>query len=643
MALAFLPALKLVQRYRLSVMMIVVASLFVTLFARLFYLQVVEGDAHAKAANRNQTRIVLEDAPRGRILDRDNNVLAGNREVDVITVERDALRRDAQLVERLAAFLRVDVSDIRRRIADPKRSVFKPVVVADHVDKAMVVALREHQSEFPGVNVSTKMERSYPLGGLGAHLIGYIGEMNEKELAARRSEGYQIGDAIGKVGIESAFEDQLRGKPGFDKIEVDANGRVVRVMEHRDPVPGNDVKLSLSLDLQRSAETALAEGLAVARTQVDITEGVAPNTKLAAPAGSVVALDPRDGTVLAMASYPSFDPGRFASGITTQEYAQLTDEAGSLPLTNRAIQGQYAPGSTFKLFTALAGLRTGVMSTGTPFVDNGTFTLGDRKYRNAQGKSYGTVDMKEALTVSSDVYFYHLGNELWNVRKRNGNVIQDVARDFGLGTSTGIELSGEQPGRIPDPENRKKQHEQNPKAFPEGNWYAGDNVNLAIGQGDTLATPLQLASAYGAFAIGGEVFAPHLATEIIDPNGTSLQRIEPKRTHNVSLTDADHRAITEGLRGVVARPSGTASSAFSGFRDGGFAVAGKTGTAQVTGKQDSALFVAYAPVDRPRLAVSVVLEQAGFGGAAAAPVARRVFEVAANQPQTEIRIAAGED
>lgn len=618
-------------------------SLFVSLFARLAFLQVVETSTFATAANKNQTRVIREDAPRGRILDRDGVVLAGNRDVDVIAVERSAIKDDPTLLPRIAAFLGISESDVRAKASDPRRSQFRPAIVADHLDKPTIIAFREHQSEFVGAQVATVQERSYPLGDLGAHVIGYIGEANERELALRKSQGYKAGDPIGKYGVEASFEDELRGKPGQESVEVDAKGRVVRVLERKAPLPGRDVRLTLSAKVQRVAQSALLEGLEVARSQKDLSEGAGPNAKLAAPAGSVVALDPRDGGVLAMASYPTFDPGRFSSGITSTEYAELTDPARGLPLNNRALQGQYAPGSTFKLFTALAALRANAIDTGTPFVDTGVFTLGDRKYRNAQGKVYGTIAMARAITVSSDVYFYQLGNQLWNSRKKTGDAIQDVAREFGLGSRLGIELGSEASGRIPDPASRKKQHSDNPKAFPEGDWYAGDNVNLAIGQGDTLTTPMQLASAYAAFGANGKLYRPHVLFESLNHDGTTARKASPEVVRVIALDARARAALEEGLRGVVTNPAGTAYTAFANFNDAAFPVAGKTGTAQVTGKQDSALFVAYGPSVNPTVSVSVVLEQAGFGGAAAAPVARRVFEAVANLPITPMRLGSGED
>lgn len=635
--------LRMARHFRLSVVLVIAISLFVTLFVRLFYLQVIESDEMRLAASQNASRVMYESAPRGRILDSDGHVLVGNREVDVVVADRQALQRDPSLIPRLSEFLGIPQADLQKRSADPRRSIYAPALLADHLDKPSLVSLREHQADFPGVSVATEIERSYPYGSLAAHVLGYVGEANESELQRRKDQGYRQGDLIGKVGIEAAYEDDLRGKPGKQVVEVDAKGRIVRVLEHREPIPGNDVKLAISAKLQQSAELALAEGLALARTQDDLTTGVATGEKHTAPAGSLVALDPTNGEVRALASYPSFDPGRFARGITTEEYAQLSDPHGSLPLTNRAIAGQYAPGSTFKLFTALAAVDTKTMGPRTPFRDNGTFTLGDRSYRNAQGRSYGTIDLARAMAVSSDVYFYSVGNELWNTRRQHGTAIQDSARAYGLGAVTGIDVSGELSGRIPDPASRKKMHEENPRAFPESNWYAGDNVNLAIGQGDVLATPLQLALAYGTFAMGGVEHRPHLVREVLKSDGTLVRSVVSEGTREVEMSTEARTAIEEGLVGAVNRPSGTAYAAFANYGESVFSVAGKTGTAQVTGKQDSALFVGYGPVSSPRFSVSVVLEQAGFGGTSAAPVARRVFEAASNQPISEARLGTGAD
>jgi len=351
-------------------------------------------------------------------------------------------------------------------------------------------------------------------------------------------------------------------------------------------------------------------------------------------------LDPTNGSIVAMASYPTFDPREFVGGIDPSRYQQLLDPANNFPLTNRAIAGQYAPGSTFKLITAAAGLGAGVISSGTRFLDSGHYTVPDCKgekctFSNAGGEQNGWVTMQTALAASSDVYFYSIGADLWRFRDKYDLAIQDTASSFGFGAETGIPLPGEQEGRVPTPEQKQAAHDENPQAFPFGQWFTGDNVNLAVGQGEMLATPLQLADAYAAFSNGGTVFSPNIATKILDPStgeGT-VPRVEreigPRVLRTVAMTSAVRDPILAGLIGAVGSPHGTAAPVFTGFPLGQFPIAGKTGTAQTAGKEaqfDTSLFVGFGPVGSPKYVVAAVLEQAGFGAQAAAPVVRRVFE-----------------
>lgn len=623
---------------RMAMLSIAVTSLFFALFARLVYLQVFEEPKLAAAAKANQVRTVYTEAPRGRILDRNGELLAGDKEVDVLTVQRDAPVKDKTLLSRLSAFVGVDEATLKARIADPKQSLYRPVPVLENADKALIASFREHQNEFEGVQAETRVERWYPHDTLAAHILGYTGEVTDSEL--KSSDGkvtYRLGDLTGKAGLEASYENDLRGTPGVDKIEVDATGKPVRVLQHTAPVPGRDVRLTIDINTQRAAETGLSSGLTAARA-IRTPDG----NESPAPAGAVVALDPRDGSVRAMASFPTYQPSAFSGGIPYAEYQALTDPNGNLPLNNRAIQGQYAPGSTFKLVTSVAALRSGLIQPTTSITDTGSFTLGDRKYQNAQGRSYGTINLSKAITVSSDVFFYQLGSRFWESRKSLGNDMQDTANEFGLGIKQGIGIAGEQPGRIPTPESRKKMHDDNPRAYPEGNWYGGDNVNVAIGQGDTLVTPLQLANAYATFGNGGTLYQPRLVDAVLNADGSVARRIEKKAIDTINLAGV-HGPIEEGLTGVVNSPGGTAYSAFGGFDRNSFVVAGKTGTAQVTGKQDSALFAGYGPVGNAQLAVSVVLEQAGFGGTSAAPIGRQVFAQFAGQQTSGATLGTGTD
>ncbi|MGH9181766.1 MAG: penicillin-binding protein 2, partial [Acidimicrobiales bacterium] len=558
-----------------------------------------------------------------------------------------ALADRPEVVARLAALLAISQEELRRRMGDVRYSPFRPVPVAEDIDESVVVYLRERAADFPGVEAMAVAERSYPTGAapLAAHLLGYVGEINAEELAIRQDAGYRLGDEIGKSGIEQAYEADLRGKPGRVELEVDANGRVLRTLPGSTPaVRGHDVQLTVDLDIQRVAEESLAQALVANRGRKDRQDG----RLFASPAGAAVVLDPRDGSVLAMASYPTFNPADFNNGIRPEVYQGLIDPAGYRPLTNRAIGGLYAPGSTFKLVTALAALQRGAVNARTTFLDEGTYRLrrcsGERcVFRNAGSRAYGRVNLAQALTVSSDAFFYDLGANFWFGGEPNNLAIQEVARTLGLGEHTGIALSGEMQGRIPDPESRRRLHEQSPVAFPEGAWRTGDNVNLAIGQGETVVTPLQLANTYATFANGGTLYRPRVAARVLRADGQALRDIPPEAVRQVPIAPDQRAPILQGLAGAVADEAGTAFSAFAGFPLDTFGLAGKTGTAQVSRRQDTSLFAAFGPVSAPQYAIAMVMEESGFGASVAAPAARRVFDVLSGREPAPIALTSGID
>jgi penicillin-binding protein 2 len=627
-------------RLRMGVLGVVVVSLFAAMLVRLWYLQVLAAPSLRVEAQQNSVRLIVTEAPRGRVLDRNGNILVDNRTVDAVTVSRDEVNRNPGLIPRLSTLLAVPEDDLRKRVEDDRFTIFKPVPVAEDVPKETLIYIREHQEEFPGVGAVQLTRRAYPHGTLAAHVLGYVGEINDRELAPRKSAGYKVGDTIGKSGVEAAYETDLRGQPQIEKLEVDSKGRVLRTLGVQPPVQGHDVQLTIDLDLQRLAEESLQQGLERSRRAYD------RNTAkyFLTTAGSVVVLDPRNGAVVAMASNPTYDPREFVDGISESRFRELQDPAGNFPLNNRVLQGLYAPGSTFKLVSALAALREGVMSPRDTLVDNGSITVGGETKRNAGGQINGRIDITRAMTVSSDVYFYEMGKRLWEARGRYGPTpMQETARDLGMGTPTGIELPFEAGGRIPDAESRKKLHDSNPEAFPTRDWYTGDNMNLAIGQGELAITPLQLANAYAVFANGGTLYAPRVASTVLDVDDKVVRQVEPRVTHTVELPPAFRQPLLAGFQGAIADPDGTAFGAFTGFPLDAFPVAGKTGTAQVSGKQDFALFTAFAPASDPRYVVSIVMEEAGFGAQAAAPVARRILEGPAGVAPQEVERAGGRD
>jgi penicillin-binding protein 2 len=642
-------------RLRLGVLGLVVVSLFATLFARLWYLQILASDQFKVQATANSTRTILEPAPRGRILDRNGVVLVDNRVSIVVTVDRQKLpkvgsdKRTALLTELASELTRYTgeqrtVDDIEKRLADVRYSPYTPVPVAEDAPKELELYLEEHRAEMSdAVAVTESTIRSYPLGRTASHILGYVGSITETEYAAHKTSPkvYSLDDEVGKTGVESSYEDDLRGTPGKVVLEVDAKGNTVRQLSDTPPVPGDDVWLSIDANVQASTETALREQLDMARGRRN-SDG-SYNTS---PAGSAVILDPNTGEVIAMASYPDFDPNTFTKPIPSDLWSQLNDPYGPYgpyPLNNRALQGEYAPGSTFKLVTATGALQSGLLTPDQPYVDTGVFNIpgctGDPngcKRTNSGGTAHGTVRLPSALTVSSDTYFYKLGADFWAARATVGDGIQKAADEYGLGSETGIPLTGEQAGWIPTPENKAKRHQDNPSAFPFADWFTGDNVNMAIGQGDVLVTPLQLGNAYAAFANpAGTLFSPNIARAV--HKGTSAtdiaRTISPRQLKTVTLQPDQRAAMLEGFTGAVNSPSGTAYHAFQGFQ--GWTVAGKTGTAEVNNNKESnnALFVGFGPAEAPQYVGVAVLEHSGFGADAAAPVIRRVFQGLADPSQ----------
>jgi len=626
-------------RFRITVIGVVTLALFSALFARLWYLQVAAGRDYAAAAVQNAVRDIPVPAPRGRILDAQGRVLVDNRVADVITVSRRISPAQRRLVVgRLAELLGTDRRRIRARLDDPRISPYAPVPVAVDVPYEVLAYVAEHRADFPGVEVRPVAMRRYVHGSLAAHVLGYVGEINEAELRAQPPRArYTLGDTIGKAGVEQTFESELRGRPGRERVEVDARGRVLRTLGVERPRPGRDVRLTIDLDVQRAAEEALTQVLASARATQD-TSDRRRFRRFAAPGGSVVVLDATSGAVVALASSPSYDPNLFTNGIPTPTWRWLNDPANHYPLLDRAIAGQYAPASTFKPISAVAGIVAGVITPYTTIRDRGRYsypTDPDRFFTNDRGAAYGAVDLRRALTVSSDVYFYAIGGDLYARQRRGqpgGDALQEVARQYGFGEPTGVPLPNEATGRVPDAVWKRRVHEQRPDAFPYPDWLPGDNIQSAIGQGDVLATPLQLANAYAALGNGGTLHAPRLAEEIVEADGSARRALPPIVRRQVPVPGRE--VILDGLRQAVEAREGTAVRVFAGFPRG--LVAGKTGTAQVAGKQNTSLFVALSPATEPRWVVAAVIEEAGYGAAAAAPAVRRVLEALYGLPPTPV-------
>jgi penicillin-binding protein 2 len=660
-------------RLRLSILGIVVFGLFATLFVRLYYLQVMSPDDGQLEAAANRGRVIQEEAPRGRILDAKGRVIVDNRTSLVVTMEPQELqeleedeRKDVIL--RLATELTLagsptKVTTIERRLADPQYSPIQPIPVAIDVSEDLMVYLAERADDFPSVAVHRESVREYPHGSLAAHVVGYVGRISDTELAAKMGteddkktipKPYEPDSSIGKTGIERTFEDDLRGTPGIRRVEIDSDGKVVREVSYQRPVAGNDVQLTIDLDVQEVTETKLAAQLAEARNTYTSDYRLAR-----APAGSAIVLDPNTGNVIAMASYPTYDPSEFVNGISTDRYQQLTGgEAVDNPLVNRAIEGLYAPGSTFKVVTATAGMKAGIITAGTPVYDQGFIEIGGREFTNAKRQQHGSVQLSSSLTVSSDVYYYLIGAEFWNNRDAHGDGIQNTARDFGFGAPSGIQLPGELAGVIPDPAWKRQLFEaMTPEEQANGdpNWYTGNSVNLSIGQGDMLATPLQMANSYAALVDAGTIHRPNLVLRVLKPKAVEpdvdpatlgkdgcdpaaddcpiVRTVDNGILKQFDLPPSIAGPIEQGLEGVAANANGTAYQLFQDFDLAAWPVLAKTGTAEVQGKADNSLFVAVGPGDDPQYVAAVVLEEAGFGAEVAGPVVKTIFEHVSGQAE----------
>lgn len=628
---------------RLGVLALVAFAMFAALGGRLYFLQVMTPERFEAEVAGNRVREVYSEAPRGRILDRDGQVLAGRRQSLVVTIDWAILRElesdsrgevfEEVATELSSAGIKVKADSIESQYQRAIDVAVKPTVIADDVGEELWVRIAE--SGLPGVDVERRWVRTYPYGSIGAHMVGYTGTVRGQEQAdalnAESEKIYFPGDQIGVAGLEQTYEQVLRGTPELRRVEVDAQNRVVRTIEVvQEAEPGSDVTLSLDIDLQYAAEQILIDELANARAREPEGDNDLPQV---ADGGSLVALEV-DGSVIAMASAPTFDPRDFIFGISSGLWTELS-ERSDLPLLDRAVRHSYPPGSTFKPFPAIAAMESGARDEFTTWNDEGVYTLtscvdptnrdaGCTK-RNAGGAVLGPVQLREAMERSSDTYFYSLGELFWVQQDLYGRtVIQDTAERFGFGLRPDIDLPSQTAGLMPTPEQRVEAWGE------DARWYPGDNTNIAIGQGEVQASPLQLASSYAMLANGGTRYQPRIGASITSPDGT-VTEIEPVLAADEVLDPAHLAALNDGMAAVV-DPSlgtgrGTAVRAFDGYPHANFRVIGKTGTAQVVRKADFALFASYAPFPDPEYAVVAILEQAGFGGDAAAPAVRRFYEM----------------
>jgi len=623
---------------RLKVLAGLVAFMFAALTTRLWFLQVLATERYRSEAARNSVRLVRVPAPRGRILDDQGNILVGNRMSIEVTVNRQQVGdRRNEVLFKLSELLGVPVKILRQRLEDPRYYSFTPVPVAIDVSKRVAFYIAEHKDQFPGVTWVETPVRVYPYGTLASHVLGYLGSISAKQLGDPAFAGYDQNDLVGTSGVEAQYEHQLVGEKGYVKYLVNAAGRTLREIGYQAPAPGNDLVLTLDADIQKLAEGSLAYGMKQARGIFDEASG----ENLRATAGAVVVMDPNTGAVLAMASSPTYDPRIFEGGFTQREFDRLTAPYANNPLLNRAIAGQYPPGSTYKPFVALSGMARGFLSMTGSYPCPPTYQVPEdphhQVWSNWSSVNLGYMSLARALAVSCDTVFYPVGYDYWRVYYPPPQLDGDPSNDsqppkeplqhdlraIGFGAPTHVDLPGEQDGRVPDAEWKSKIHEEYPKLFPDGQWFPGDFVNMSIGQGDTLVTPLQLAAAYSAIANGGRLCVPHLGLRIQGADGAPIRRIRPRCNRRVPFSQ-ELSYVRQALTEVPV--SGTAAAAFQGFPFWEVPVAGKTGTAQVAPDQDYSWFAAMAPADDPRYVVVALVEQGGHGSTTAAPIVRNIIE-----------------
>lgn len=664
-------------RLRLLVFGVLLITVFVALFSRLWFLQVLAADDYQVLARENRVRRVDSEPPRGRILDRNGVLIVDNRPTLSVTIDRQIITEDQvpEVLRRLSKLLKVKVKDLKENLNDGTVSPYKPVPVASDITEQQAIMIDAYSELYPGVAVEELQVRTYPQGNLMSHVLGYVGEVNEDELKAGPFRKYKAGDIIGKAGIERTYDSFLRGEPRIEKVVVDASNEVVGKRLQQQEEAGNDLYLSIDVRIQQLVENALEDGILAARSG---GEGAAPD-------GGVVVMDPKTGDIVAMASYPTYNPSILADGYSNKDARLLAgsrDTNQDDALTNRAIASEQAPGSTFKPITAGAALSLGVLGAYDGLECPGSKLFppeggpGSQIYNNWTSADNGYVSIPTSLEISCNTFYYELGwrmEEAWG--EANGDQTeryQRYQRTAGFGNPTGIDLPYEQDGVVPD-WNWCLENED--IGYCPGGWFPGYTVNMAIGQGDLKVTPLQMATSYSALVNGGTVWEPRVGfdvrrppvqdqdeleesqssepddldqtsltdttttevpdeesaapnTDKVDPSDSKVVKdIKAKKAATLPLDETQLGVIREGLELVVTGASGTAAGAFAGFPLDQFPIGGKTGTAQrgETGLNDS-WFVSYGPADDPGYVMSVYVEEAGHGGTTSAPIARQIWE-----------------
>ncbi len=582
---------------RIVVVRVATIIVFLCLLTGLWNLQVLHDDYYKDLAQKNQVRYITLVAPRGKILDRNGKVIVDNRGSFTLSTTRDNLPKIDPSLRLLARGLELEPDELRAQIERHRRGPsYLPVVIKEDLTESDLAFIESHRLELPGLDIIRQPRRYYREGQLAAHLLGYVGEISEKQLETEEFNYCKPGDLIGKAGVERVYNQILTGTDGQKRVVVDSRGREVAVLDTVEPIPGNDLRLAIDLDIQRAAEAGFEE-----------------------KGGGAVALDPRTGEVLALVSRPAFDPNSFSSRISRREWDDLINDPGK-PMQNRAIQSRFPPGSVFKIFMTIAGLQEGILKPGYTDFCSGSTVMYGRSFSCHKKGGHGRVDLHKAIVNSCNVFFYHLG------QKMGIDKIAYWAHAMGLGLKTGIDLPGEDSGLIPSSEWKRQ--------ALKTEWYAGETISVSIGQGYVSLTLVQTARAFGGFGVRGVFKTPHVVPV------EELQRFgkfpDTSTERNLSLDEQTFEIVSQGLWGVVNEWGTGRRAAVEGFD-----VGGKTGTAQVVGKeaqkaagtskreefQDNAWFAGYAPIHSAQIAAAVFVEHGGHGGESAAPIIHDMFQV----------------
>ncbi|MDD2885137.1 MAG: penicillin-binding protein 2 [Dechloromonas sp.] len=593
-------------RHRIFIAGGAVLLAFALLLSRFVYLQVVQHEYFSTRAESNRISLVPVVPNRGNIVDRNGIVLARNYSAFTLEITPAKTRGLEETIDDLAQVVEIEVKDRRRfkRLLEESKN-FESIPIRTRLSDEEVARFTAQRYRFPGVEVKARLFRQYPAASLASHAIGYISRINLKDKAfieeSDQAANYKGTEQIGKTGVEAHYEFELHGKTGYEQVEVDAGGRAVRILSQTPPVPGNNLTLTLDSTLQGVAEQAFGKRR-----------------------GSLAAIDPSNGAVLALVSSPAFDPNLFVDGIRFDDWDELNNNPDK-PMLNRAIYSTHPPGSTFKPLMSLAALSQGKRTPNQAIADPGYFNFGNRRFMDDKVGGHGSVDMYKSVVVSCNTYYYTLANDMG---------IDNIARfmsQLGLGRRTEIDIPGEATGILPSPEwkaqrFKKREHQK---------WYAGETISVGIGQGYNAYSTLHMAHALGNVVNYGQVFRPHLVKNIKDPSGREIRTIEPEPARQIELKREHVDFIKRAMAGVVKEGTGARAFAGAAYESGG-----KTGTAQVFSLKggryvegqvkerlrDHSWYVAFAPVDQPRIVLAVMVENGGFGAQSAAPIARQVFD-----------------